>query len=235
MATGTVLSSDQARDLETKGFLVIAGPLPRHDLELLSEAYDRAMRDADPADLSTGSTTIRVHDFVNRGAEFDRLYLHSPVLEASCLTLRQPFRLSSMLGRTLVGNSRAQALHVDYPPDENGWTMLGFIYMVDEFRGENGATCFVPGSHLPNSIPMDRGATVPACGPAGSVIIYNGSVLHGHGDNLTGQPRRSVQGAYIRRGANPATDFASRMRPETLSRIGPLARYLLGLMPGNLP
>jgi hypothetical protein len=229
MAAGKVLSSDQARDLETKGFLVIAGPVPRHDLELLSEAYDRAMRDADPADSSTGSTTTRVHDFVNRGAEFDPLYLHSPVLEASCLTLRQPFRLSSLLARTLLANSRSQALHVDCLPDENGWTMLGFIYMIDDFRSENGATCFVPGSHLPSSIPVDRTAAVPACGPAGSVIIYNGSVLHGHGVNTTAQPRRSVQGAYIRREANPATDFTSRMQPETVSRIGPLARYLLGL------
>jgi hypothetical protein len=41
-------------------------------------AYDRAMAEADPADRREGRTTIRVHDFVNRGAEFDPLYIHAP-------------------------------------------------------------------------------------------------------------------------------------------------------------
>lgn len=104
--------------------------------------------------------------------------------------------------------------------------------MIDEFRPDNGATCFLPGSHESvidpeeaASIPSER--LVPACGPAGSVLIFNGSVWHGHGANTTGQPRRSIQGAYIRRDAKPAIDFASRMTVETLGRIGPLARYVL--------
>jgi Phytanoyl-CoA dioxygenase (PhyH) len=66
--------------------------------------------------------------------------------------------------------------------------------MVDEFRYENGATRFVPRSHLWPEVPNDliQGPTVDyqgqvsACGPAGSVIIYNGSVWHGHGPNVTG-------------------------------------------------
>src|SRR5438876_6213241 len=45
-------------------------------------------------------------------------------------------------------------------------------------------------------------AQVSACGPPGSLIIYNGSVWHGHGANKTSRSRRSIQGAYIRRAAN---------------------------------
>jgi hypothetical protein len=40
---------------------------------------------------------------------------------------------------------------------------------------------------------------ISACGAAGSIVIYIGSVWHGHGANLTSQRRRSIQGAYIRR------------------------------------
>ncbi|PYT25230.1 MAG: hypothetical protein DMG58_24615, partial [Acidobacteria bacterium] len=68
---------------------------------------------------------------------------------------------------------------------------------------------------------------VPACGQAGFMIIYNASVSHGA--NATGKPRRSVQGAFIRRDATPALNFASRIKPETLRRIGSLAEYLLAL------
>ena len=65
--------------------------------------------------------------------------------------------------------------------------------------------------------------------PAGSVIVYNGSVWHGHGLNFTDAPRRSIQGAYIRRDATPSIDFRARMHPETLARISDLAKYLLAI------
>ena len=42
-------------------------------------------------------------------------------------------------------------------------------------------------------------------------------------------PRRSIQGAFIPRNARSATNQAERIRPETLERIGDLAKYLLDL------
>jgi ectoine hydroxylase-related dioxygenase (phytanoyl-CoA dioxygenase family) len=108
--------------------------------------------------------------------------------------------------------------------------MVGFIVMIDEFRNENGATRFLPGSHLSSSGMGNESIRdlVPACGPSGSVIVYNGSVLHGHGPNETNDPRRSIQGAYIRRDAT-GFDLASRMCVETKERIGSLARYLIAI------
>jgi ectoine hydroxylase-related dioxygenase (phytanoyl-CoA dioxygenase family) len=115
--------------------------------------------------------------------------------------------------------------------------MVGFIFMVDEFRRDNGATRFVPGSqrwgHAPSDVMQDATADyegqMSACGPAGSVVIYNGSVWHGHGVNQTKEPRRSIQGAYIRRDEKQGTNQAARMRPETLARIGALAKYVLNI------
>jgi ectoine hydroxylase-related dioxygenase (phytanoyl-CoA dioxygenase family) len=72
---------------------------------------------------------------------------------------------------------------------------------------------------------------VSACGPAGSVVIYNGSVWHGHGVNQAKEPRRSIQGAYIRRDDKQGTNQAARIRPDTLGRIGALARYILNIEP----
>jgi ectoine hydroxylase-related dioxygenase (phytanoyl-CoA dioxygenase family) len=68
---------------------------------------------------------------------------------------------------------------------------------------------------------------VLACGPAGSVIIFNGSVWHGHAANRSTRRRRSIQGAFVPREARAAIDQASRMRPETFERIGDLAKYVL--------
>jgi ectoine hydroxylase-related dioxygenase (phytanoyl-CoA dioxygenase family) len=95
---------------------------------------------------------------------------------------------------------------VDFAGDGLGWPMIGFIFMVDEFRSDNGATSFIPCSHRWSTVPDEliQGVTefegqVFACGAAGSVIIYNGSIWHGHSQNGSSSPRRSIQGAFIRR------------------------------------
>jgi len=222
--------------LDQDGFTVLPGPVPANDLGRLSAAYDAAIADAAPEDVKVGSSTTRTRDFVNRGPEFDRLYLHPPVLEACCRVLNQPFRLSTMHARTLRSGLPVQDLHVDFARDSLGWTMIGFIFMVDEFRSDNGATRFVPGSHLWSTAPpgppdnrADYPGQVLACGPAGSMLVFNGSVWHGHTVNRSGQPRRSLQGAYIRRQAESGEHLPARMLPETLARISPLAKYLLAV------
>jgi ectoine hydroxylase-related dioxygenase (phytanoyl-CoA dioxygenase family) len=233
---GFELPADACQELDERGFTVVPGPV--HDIARLAAAYDAAVRSADPEDVRVGSSTTRVRDLVNRGPEFDALYLHPPVLKACCHVIGEPFRLSTMHARTLRPGLPAQGLHVDFARDMHGWTMVGFIFMVDEFRNDNGATRFLPGSHrwcvvLPElergDFKTDYPGQVSACGPAGSMIVFNGSVWHGHSANCSGVPRRSIQGAYIRREAASGENLPARMLPETLSRIGPLARYLLAV------
>jgi len=236
---GFDLCASSRRELDEAGFTIIPGPVPANDLPQLIATYDAAVNDAISDDVKVGSSTTRVSDFVNRGPKFDELYLHPPVLKACCHIIGTPFRLSTMHARTLRSRSPAQDLHVDYERDSRGWTMVGFIFMIDEFRDDNGATRFVPGSHLWSEIPQellgdrDRKADYPAqvlaCAPAGSVMLFNGSVWHGHTANCSDEPRRSIQGAYIRRDAESGENLLARMQPETLSRISPLAKYVLAL------
>jgi ectoine hydroxylase-related dioxygenase (phytanoyl-CoA dioxygenase family) len=229
LAAGVTLAPKFAQALDRDGFVVIPGPVPQPHLAQLAQAYDHQLLHAQPSDIGHGSTTTRLHDFVNRGPAFDPLYVYPPVLEAACRVIGQPFRLSSLLARTLNPKKPAQTLHVDFPGDRSGWPMLGFIFMVDEFRPENGATLFGPGSQGADAPPQGTGSLTQACGPAGSMIVYNGSTWHGHAANCTAHPRRSIQGAYIRRNETAAYDFAGRIDPETLARLSPLAKYLLAL------
>lgn len=228
LAGSAALSQSELLALQEDGFVVTRGPVLATALPGLSGAYDSAFLQADRVDVKEGSTTTRVLDFVNRGPEFDGLYLHAPLLEACCKIIKEPFRLSNLVARTLNPGKVPKKLHVDFPNDDDGWPMVGFIFMIDSFRPENGATCFLPCSQGLTTAPDTFDGVVPACGPAGSMLIYNGSVWHEHGPNLTDSPRRSVQGALIRRREQPSTDWQTRMRPETLSRLGPLATYVLG-------
>lgn len=233
------LPEEVARQLRDIGYIVIEGPVTHGRFAQLAAAYDAAVLAAHPDDVSI-SSSMRVHGFVNRGLNFDELYIYGPILAACCHIIGRPFKLSTLLARTLEPGAPAQDLHVDFKHDAEGWPMIGFIIMIDEFRSDNGATRFVPGSHTFAHAPADvmkdttadyKGQTL-ACGPAGSIIIYNGSIWHGFTANRSAGRRRSIQGAFIRREAQSWLN-QSRIRPETLGRVGSLAKYLLGLEPND--
>ena len=188
-------------------------------------------------DVRIGSTSTRVSDFVNRGPEFDDVYVFPPLLEACCRVIGRPFKLSSFHARTLRPRTPAEELHVDVRRDSADWPLLGFVLMVDEFRPDNGATRLVPGSHrwpgTPADCMSDLRADHPgqalACGAAGSLLVFDGSAWHGHTANTSSGPRRSLQGAFIPQDGRAGTEFAARMQPEMRARLGPLARQVLAL------
>jgi hypothetical protein len=237
LAAGSQLPMDAAAELQERGFIVLPGAVPTDSVERVANAYAAAVAAASAADVRIGSTSTRVSNFVNRGAEFDSLYVFPPLLAACGLVIGRPFKLSSFHARTVRPHMPAQDLHVDVRRESADWPLLGFILMVDEFRPDNGATRFVPGSHRWPGRPADsisdlraeHTEQVLACGCAGSLLVFNGSVWHGHGANTSSFPRRSIQGAFIPKDGRAGTDFAAGMEPETLARLGPLARQVLAL------
>ena len=237
LAEWSILGSDAVSELRERGSAILPDAVPSGEMEQLAAAYNRAVASATGDDVSIGSTSTRVTDFVNRGAEFDRLYVWPPLLEACCRVIARPFKLSTLHARTLPPGAPGQAFHVDVGLHSSEWPLVGFIVMVDDFRPDNGATRFVPGSHRWPRAPRDsmtgvvaeHRRQVLACGSAGSLLVFDGSTWHGHTANVSSEPRRSLQGAFIPRDGHAATDFAARMQRETRKRLGPLARHVLAL------
>jgi hypothetical protein len=95
------LPSGAGRALERDGFVVFPGAVLAEQLERLAAAYDVAVAFAPPEDVRVGRTTTRVDGVLTRGAEFDGVFVHPPLLEASCRIIGGPFKLSSLHARTL--------------------------------------------------------------------------------------------------------------------------------------
>jgi hypothetical protein len=237
IASGRTLSSDLSRQLVERGFVVLPTLFAPRKLAELTAAYDQVMKNGSGPDFRAASTTTRLYDLVNRGPAFDEIYIQPLLLEACARVIKAPFKLSSLLARTVRSKTPAQELHVDVPRGSADAPVVGFILMIDSFEEDNGATRFVPGSHAWRDLPADRmpdlrcewQGQLLACGEPGSVIIFNGTVWHGHTANNTHQPRRSVRGYFVPRSAHSGVNFADRMTPETFARISPLAKYLLAL------
>jgi hypothetical protein len=52
--------------------------------------------------------------------------------------------------------------------------------------------------------------------------------LHGHSANLSEEPRRSIQGAFIRR-EELGTNWSTVIDDDRRARLSPVAKYLLAL------
>jgi hypothetical protein len=234
ISTESHLPLQAARELHDQGFTIVPGPVLPTGPDQYSVAYDRDVAAADPSDISVRSST-RINDFVNRGPEFDGIYTFGPLLAACATIIGRPFKLSGMRARTLEPGTPAESLHIDVKRGAIDWPIVAGLLMVDAFTPDNGATRFVPGSHRWSLEPEEcmsnpknsHERQVLACGPAGSLIIFNASVWHGHTENRSGARRRSVQAHFVARDAQDSTHHAPRMRLETVQRIGGLARYIL--------
>jgi hypothetical protein len=219
--------------LQDAGFVVLAGPYPVERFGAVADAYDTEVGAAVGADIRIGSTSTRVMDFVNRGPLFDPLYVYPPLIDAAARIIGPSFKLSSLNARTLRPGAAVLDIHVDVERDSRDWPLLGFILMIDAFTPNNGATRFVPGSQHWEDPPKDGRAQeyaaqlMSACGPAGSLLVFNGSTWHGQGINRSNRSRRSLQGAFIPRDGRPSTDFCRRMSSETRARLGSIARQVL--------
>jgi len=237
ICSGRTLPSQSVRQLVESGFVIVPGPVSGDRFDELTAAYDEVMAVAAGPDFKIASTTTRMSDLLSYAPVFHDVYLYPPLLEASSHMIGEPFKLSSFLGRTLRGGTPAQELHADLARGSQDAPLLGFILMIDSFREENGATRFVPTSHNWDDLPCNRlsdarakySGEVLGCGERGAMIIFNGAIWHGHTANITAEPRRSIQGYFVRRSARSGFDFRNRLLPAARSRMSPLARYLVAL------
>jgi len=169
---------------------------------------------------------VRLANLVRYDATFEKLLAIRSILSACEAVIGERFKLSGLRARTVLPGGAEQSLHVDVAADSSDWPLVGFIIMVDEFRVENGATRFVPGSHrwaeswkgvTTNDRP-NYSRAVAACGTAGSVIVFHGSTWHGHGSNVVQTARRSIQGAYIPESGVCSQEWSS-LSPEFPARV----------------
>ena len=215
------------------GYAVVPGPFHGAGLAQALAAIDHAIAEAGPGDIKHASTgtNVRVNGLLGRAPVLAGLFTHQPLLRAASALIGHSFKLSGFHARTVLPGAPAQALHQDVAPHGDGWPLLAFIFIIDPFSAQNGATRFVPASAALEAMPPELALAHPdeqrACGEAGSMILFNGSVWHGFGANHSPRARRSVYGALIPASALAAVDYEATLPPAVWASLAPAARRVL--------
>lgn len=225
--TDATLPARDREALDRDGFTVLPDLLGAAQLETFRSVFE----------ASPGTGTAHVTDLASRGVDFVMVAAHPAVLAAVRHVLGAPFRLFQFSGRDPAPGFGLQGLHTDWLPrrDLEPYSVATALWMLDEFRADNGATRMVPGSHRrTGTVPRD--VAVPASrhpdetlvvGREGSAIVFNGHVWHAGSRNESGNRRRAFQIQYALRGGIRAPEEASAVTlPDGVAE--PVRRVLRG-------
>jgi ectoine hydroxylase-related dioxygenase (phytanoyl-CoA dioxygenase family) len=130
------------------------------------------------------------------------------------------------LDRAEVGHSAVRRDYL-FPP-----CMVTLVWAITDFTADNGATVFVPGSHMSGLQPdyrHDFSDAVPAEMPAGSIVLWDGRTWHATGANRTqNQYRVGVTNNMVAPMIRPLVNYPYSLRAEVVERLDERQKQLLG-------
>ena len=200
----------------------------------------------------TGRRTTRVGAIMARSATSHRLVL-DPMLNAAAtafLGRNADLHQLHLTQLAVIGPGEGhQPLH----RDRAVWgghvprsieTQFSMVWALTDFSADNGATRFVPGSqHWDDDRRAEPDEITHAEMPAGSVLVYTGSVLHGGGENRTAVPREGLllhfAPAWLRQEENQYLScpphIAQHFSPELRGLLGYRATFAMGFCSPPVP
>lgn len=230
--------------LEEDGFAIIEDYLDPGDLDLKRSDLQRILSSV-PAGRNDfeGFHSQRICALFAKTRTFDDQAVDPLVTTVVGQLLGPGFQLSAPVGINIGPGETPQPLHRDdgvYPiPRPHAELVVNTMWALDPFTEENGATIVVPGSHRwSEERPGEDMTTIRATMPAGSLMIFRGSLMHAGGANTTDRARLGVILEYcagwLRAQENHVLAVPKQVVAELPRRLQELLGYnVLGLL-GNV-
>lgn len=185
-------------DLDRDGYAIVerlVDPVPiKAELDRILATTPHGRNDFE------GFSTRRAYGLLAKTRALDDLITHPLVLAAADHVL-QDHLLSALVAIEIGPGETPQNPHNDdaiYPlPWPHDTVILNTMWAMDDFSRENGATFLHPGSHRWASRTAPDDEPVYAEMPAGSVMLYLGTLLHGGGANTTDRPRLGLLVEFV--------------------------------------
>jgi len=231
-----------------QGFVILENVLDRAAVDALRSALQPYL------DLGVqgrnnfeGERTQRVYSLVGRGVAFERTAEHPLVLALLDTLLRPGYLLTASQAICIHPGETPQPIHSDDPfytlPRPRPPVSVSTIWALDDFTAIGGGTEVIPGSHVwgdeqvastfqnDPDIPIDESlaARLEAVEmPAGSLVLFAGTLLHRGGANRSSALRRAFSHQYCEPWARQQENFLLSVPRERAKAMSPRLRQLLG-------
>ncbi len=240
-----MLNASQRQQLDEQGYLLLPAHLPNANIaSLLARLEELWASEGDEAGAENyiEHGVRRLANLANKGGLFRPIYADPLVLAAIAAVIGPDVRASMVNARDVPPHTGSRLpFHMDSDGgrhrDAIGYNAATAIWMLDPFTVENGATAFVPGSHLlgksPKELMADIQATHPGeiiiTGQPGDVLVFNGHGWHAGRPNQTGGHRRALLIHYLRADVPRPANRRQHLDPANAAALTARERTLLGL------
>lgn len=182
-----------------------------------------------------GFHSERVYALLNKAPSVAKIIEHPTILPILDALLPPGFLLSAALAIDVHPGETPQPLHID----DNAGNLpyrrprahfgVSTIWALDDFTADNGATEIVAGSHR---WPEERQATeaeiTKVLMPAGSVIVFLGTLLHRGGANRSSTDRLAITPQYCMPGLRQIENMTLAVPPSVAAQYSSRVQELLG-------
>jgi ectoine hydroxylase-related dioxygenase (phytanoyl-CoA dioxygenase family) len=193
------------KEVAEQGYTIVEDAIEPDLVDALNDDLERLERcfDVQPSPNSfEGHRTLRVYNLLALGALYARIPVHEHVLPIVDGVLDPGCLISSLSSIAILPGETAQPIHADDQliplTKPHVPTVCNTMWALTDFTEANGATRIIPGSHRRDHSP-DFGApydSIAAEMPAGSVLVWHGSLWHGGGANTTDERRVGIAMNY---------------------------------------
>jgi ectoine hydroxylase-related dioxygenase (phytanoyl-CoA dioxygenase family) len=234
----TVESHTPAAELEalaTEGFVVLEQVLGAGDIAAIRAALaPHLQRLPRGRNRFEGLRSQRVYALCAKDRVFADLVSHPRVLDLLDALLEPNYLLSAALAIHLGPGEDAQPFHYDDGfyriPRPRRAVSVSAIWAIDDFTADNGATEVIPGSHRwgdERPGPADRRVRKIVM-PAGSVVVFQGTLWHRGGANATDRTRLAITPQYCQPWARQQENMTLAVPLEMAARYPQRVQALLG-------
>lgn len=232
------------KEITEKGVGVVPGVISKRDAAQMRILLQQCINeDLEKWKNLNYQDSWMVHNLMVRAEPFARL-LENPILHKY---------FSAILGETCIlyaytssslppgGANYSHRIHVDCPRFIPGyWTNLGVMVALDDYSDDNGATFFLPGSHLSADVPSEEcflKNAIRVYPKSGDAVIFSARTWHMGGYNKTANPRHAVTMNVCRSFMRQRFDYPRLVPSEVAGRLGEVGKRFLGFnvrMPASL-
>jgi len=219
--------------LDAQGFVILENLICTDEAAQAKAALETLL---DPVGRNAfeGFHTQRAYALLEKTRAVDALVAHPRVLALVEHAVAPDPLLSACLAIKIHPGEAAQMAHVDdgfYPESRPRRPLsAAAIWALDPFTADNGATVAWPGSHRWDDArrPTDADPHQAVIMPAGSAVVFSGTLWHGGGANRSDAPRLALTPQYCAPWLRTQENMSLAVSPRTVTGLSEELKRLLG-------